>query len=420
MARMSKMLTAVVAAAALALAGCSSSSSDDSSKAAGENKESRGTITFAMGKNDTDKLLPVIEKWNAAHPDEKVELKELAGEADQQRDTLSRSLESKSGDYDVMALDVTDTAFFAAKGWLQQIDGDMKIDVAGLLPATVASATYAGKLYAVPQNTNAQLLFRNTDIAPEAPADWAALTASCDKAREANVDCLITQLKQYEGLTVNTTEFIHGWGGTVVGEDGKTPTVDTPEAKAGLQALADAVKSGVISDKSLQATEEETNNAFVAGEVAYAVNWPYMFDNAGKPESKVAGKFAVSPIVGEKGAGASSLGGYNNAINVYSEHKATARDFVAFVISEENQRAFAEKSFPPVLASIYDDAALIEQFPYLPVLKEALENAKPRPVTPKYPAVSKAIQDNANAAIRGEKDVDTVLADMKAAIEAAN
>ncbi len=33
-----------------------------------------------MGKNDTDKLQPVIAKWNAAHPDEQVSLKELPGE----------------------------------------------------------------------------------------------------------------------------------------------------------------------------------------------------------------------------------------------------------------------------------------------------------------------------------------------------
>ena len=43
----------------------------------------------------------------------------------------------------------------------------------------------------------------------------------------------------------------------------------------------------------------------------------------------------------------------------------------------------------------------------------------PRPVTPFYPAVTKAIQDNAYAALKGEKSVDEALTDMQAAIKSA-
>ena len=73
-----------------------------------------------------------------------------------------------------------------------------------------------------------------------------------------------------------------------------------------------------------------------------------------------------------------------------------------------------------MLASIYDDASLVEQYPYLPALKESLENAAPRPVSPFYPAISKAIQDNAYAALNGNVDVDQATTDMKAAIENAS
>jgi len=104
---------------------------------------------------------------------------------------------------------------------------------------------------------------------------------------------------------------------------------------------------------------------------------------------------------------------------VNSENKATARDFIEFIISEENQTSFAESSFPPVLASIYDDESLVEQFPYLPALKESLENAAPRPVSPFYTEISKAVQDNAYAALTSGKSVDDATADMKAAIENA-
>lgn len=415
----SRIAVAASAALLLALAGCSS---DDSSgggsvdEAVGQNLDGRGDITFAMGKNDTDKLQPVIAAWNAEHPDEQVSLKELPGEADDQRNQLVQSLQAGNADYDVMALDVTWTAEFAANGWLQPLDGDLAIDTAPLLPATVDSATYRGTLYAAPQNTNAQLLYYRTDLVPAAPADWKALTDSCAEAAPKTTDCLVTQLKQYEGLTVNTTQFINSWGGAVVADDGKTPEVTSPESVAGLQALVDAYNGGQIAKRSTSFTEEETNLAFVGGESVYAYNWPYMYTNAEKDGSAVKGKVAVAPIVGPAGAGASTLGGYNDGINVFSKSKATARDFIAFIQNEENQMAFADASFPPVLASVYDDPALVAEYPYLPALKAALENAVPRPVTPYYSAISKAIQDNATAALTGKATVDQAAQDMSAAI----
>ncbi len=411
---MKKSLLASIAGLALVVAGCSSSTdspADGNATASGE--AGRGPITFAMGKNDTDKIVPIIEAWNAQHPDEQVTLSELAGEADAQRETLVQSLQAGNSDYDVMALDVVWTAQFAANQWLAPLTGELEADTSALLPATVDSATYNGTLYALPQNTNGQLLFRNADLAAEEVGRFDDIKSAC-AALEDGKDCLTTQLKQYEGLTVNTAGFIEGWGGTVLSEDG-TPAVESPEAIEGMQAMVDAYNDGVISKASLAATEEETNLAFTEGDTAFAVNWPYMYTNAVDAGINVE----VSPIVGKDGVGVSTLGGYNNGININSEHKATALDFMKFIINEDNQKAFAEASFPPVLASIYDDAALIEQFPYLPALKQSLENAAPRPVSPFYDAISKAIQDNAYAALNSGKPVKEAAADMQAAISTA-
>ncbi|SJM49485.1 Maltose/maltodextrin ABC transporter, substrate binding periplasmic protein MalE [Gulosibacter sp. 10] len=404
------------AAALLVLSGCSGTGGGE----AEAGLEDRGPITFAMGTNDAGKLKPVIEAWNEEHPEEEVTLVELPQEANAQRDTLVQSLQAQSGDYDVMALDVTWTAEFAANGWLQQLEGDLALDTSALLPATVDSATYMDTLYAVPQNTNAQLLFYRTDIVDEPPTTWDELLEYRDAADEAELDLLALQLRNYEGLTVQTTQAINAWGGSVVDADGTTPTVDSPEAVAGIQALADAYANGDIPERANGFTEEETNLAFLAGETVFAYNWPYMYDTAkSEPTSEVGDDFDVTAIVGPDGPGASTLGGYNNGINVYSEYKATAFDFVQFVISEENQQSFAEQSFPPVLASIYEDEALVEEFPYLPALKESLDNAQPRPVTPYYAAVSKAIADNAYAAIVEGQDVEEAVAAMTEAITAS-
>ena len=126
------------------------------------------------------------------------------------------------------------------------------------------------------------------------------------------------------------------------------------------------------------------------------------------------------PLPGPSGPGASSLGGHNAAISAYSDHKATALDFLKFLQTEETQKWFVTQgSNAPALAALYDDPALIKEQPYLPTLKTSILNAVPRPVTPFYPAVTKAVQDNAYAAIKGDKPVQQALTDMQAAITAA-
>ena len=413
---------AIASIVALSVTACSSDDGGDTSASEDTTAgvESRGPIKFAMGKNDVETLKPFIEQWNAEHPDEEVTLHELPGDQDGQRDTLVQSLQAKSGEYDVFALDITDTAHFAANEWIQPIEGDTAVDTSGLLPAAVESATYNGTLYAVPQNTNAQLLYYRTDMQPEAPANWQALVDSCIAAFEANVDCLQMPLNLGEQTTVAASQFINSWGGAIMGEDGATPEVESEQSRAGLQALVDGYQSDVIAKKTDSFSEEETALGFLAGETMYSYNWPYMYDKAlteGQPE--VAENFDVAPILGPDGAGASTLGGYNNAISVFSENKATAVDFVQYIISEEVQMGFAQASFPPVLASIYDNADLQAEFPYMTALKVALDNAKPRPVTPFYPAVSKAVQDNTHAALKNEKSVYQATTDMAAAIQQA-
>ena len=347
------VLAATTLLTAVALTACADEGDTDSAAPAVDNADGRGPITFAMGTNDTDKLIPIIEAWNEENPDERVDLRELPGEADAQRETLVQSLQAGNSDYDVMALDVIWTADFAANQYLAPLEGELEVDTSGLLEATVDSATYNGTLYALPQNTNGQLLFRNTEIIPEEPGNWAELLESCVAADEADVECLTLQLSQYEGLTVNTVGFMEGWGGSVLDEDGDV-TVDSEEARAGLQALVDAYSDGTISAASTAATEEQTNLAFVEGRTAYAINWPYMYSNAEGAASEIAGNVEVSPLVGEDGVGVSTLGGYNNGININSENKATARDFIEFIVNEDNQMSFAEAAFPPVLAAIYE------------------------------------------------------------------
>ncbi len=73
--------------------------------------------------------------------------------------------------------------------------------------------------------------------------------------------------------------------------------------------------------------------------------------------------------------------------------------------SEERQKQEPRRSRrqAPTIASLYDDKALIEKYPYLPTLRDSINNAVPRPKVVRYGDASTAIQDAAYAALTGTK-----------------
>jgi multiple sugar transport system substrate-binding protein len=414
-------MVAAGASAMLIVTACGTGGESDATK---QGLESRGPITYVQGKDNSNVVRPLVAKWNKLHPDEKVTFKEQTDEANQQHDDLREHFLAEDAGYDVVSVDVVWTAEFAAQGWLQPLEGDFAVDTSGMLQPTVDSGTYNGKLYTAPVSSDGGLLYYRKDLVPNPPKTWDEMMGMCDIAEKNNMGCYAGQFAEYEGLTVNAAEAINSAGGQIVKADGITPAVDTPAAQEGLQNLVEGFESGNIPAKAITYTEEEGRLAFQDGDLLFLRNWPYVYGLAQtEGSSKVKNKFGVAPLPGSDNIvpGVSSLGGHNAGISVYSDHKATARDFVQFLVSEQQQKFFLEQgSLAPVLETLYDDPALVKQFPYLPTLHTSIENAQPRPVTPFYPDVTEAVASNAYAALKGSVPVDQAVSDMAAAINAAN
>lgn len=383
--------------------------------------DGRGPITYVQGKDNSNVVRPLVDKWNAAHPNEKVTFKEQTDQADQQHDDLVQHFQAKDAGYDVVDVDVVWTAEFAAKGWLQPLKDKMALDTSAMLTPTVESGTYKGTLYAAPQTSDGGILYYRKDLVPTAPKTWDEMMGMCSIAKANNIGCYAGQFSKYEGLTVNASEAINSFGGSVLDKDGK-PSLNTADAKTGLENLAKAYADGNIPKEAITYKEEESRQAFQDGKLLFLRNWPYVYNLATtEGSSKVKDVLGMTALPGKDGPGASSLGGHNLAVSVYSKNKATALDFLKFMTSEETEKFYATQgSLAPVLGSLYEDKELVAKLPYLPVLKTSIENAVPRPVSPFYPAVTKAIQENAYSAIKGEKTVESALSDMQKSIESAS
>ena len=413
---------ALFGATGLILTAAACSSSDDKSDG-GSDKDARGPITYVQGKDNTGDVKTIIAKWNSAHPDQKVTLHEQSDSADEQHSDLVQHFKAKDDGYDVVSVDVVWTPEFAAQGWLQSLDGKYALDTAPLLKVAVDAATYQGKLYAAPATSDGGMLYYRKDLVPRPPSTWAQLMADCKIAKAHKMGCYAGQFAKYEGLTVNASEAINAAGGSFVGTDGKTANVNTPAAAKGLSFLADAYKNGDIPKQAITYQEEEGRQAFESGKLLFLRNWAYVYNLAKSDGSSVVKtKFAVAPEPGPNGVGASTLGGHSLGMSTYSKHKATALDFMKFYESSTiQQRLLVKDSNAPVLKSLYTDPTLLANpnLGYLKTLGASLATAKSRPVTPFYPGVTAAIEDNSYAAIKGDKSVAQALKDMQTAINSA-
>ena len=374
----------------------------------------RGPITLATGKDRSGNLRKQVDAWNRARPGEQVRVIELPDEPDERRRRMLQNATTGSDAYSVLDLDVVWTAEFAADRRLARLPegGPGGLDTSKLLPATVATGRYRGRLYAMPMTSDAGLLYYRTDLLQKAgipgpPATWRAMWEACDKVKALpegkNVDCFLTEVGRTEGLTVSTAEAVNSAGGAITGPDGR-PAVTTPQARAGLAFLVKAVRDGRMPRAALTLDGEDGRRRFQAGRLLFHRQWSYQYALAAKTDgsSKVAGRFAVAPIPGPNGPGAANLGGRNLAISAFAEHKATALDFITFMADGAQQKANAlATAQAPTVAALYDDPDLTEKYPYLPTLKAAIEKARPRPSVVRYGDLTSAVQDAVYDALKG-------------------
>ncbi|MFB7368395.1 ABC transporter substrate-binding protein [Streptomyces sp. NPDC056222] len=389
-----------------------------------EREGGRGPMTLATAGDLTGYLASVLEGWNRAHPAEKVTLVELPDSADETRAQMITDLRSGEGRFDLLNIDVAWTSEFAAAGWIAPLERG-RFPLKSFLPPVVDTATYDGRLYAVPYVTNAGMLFYRKDVldreGQRPPRTWAELERQARTiAPKHGLGGYAGQFLPYEGLTVNAAEAVYSAGGTVLGDEGERVTVDSAAAREGLGFLARGVRDGWIPKEALTYKEEESRQAFQDGRLLFLRNWPYAYAGASGAQSRVAGKFGAVPLPGPRGPGASVLGGSNLAVSSHAQHPESARDLIAYLTSERVQRrVLSEGALPPVRAALYEDPALVTRFPYLPALRASVLAAAPRPKSPHYEQVSLAVQAVAHDAMAQHQTPEAAvrrLADELAAI----
>jgi multiple sugar transport system substrate-binding protein len=317
-------------------------------------------------------------------------------------------------------MDVIWTAEFASNGWIIPLP-ESQFPLKDFLKPAVDTAMYQGRLYAVPDYSNADLLYYRKDILAKAgqqpPKTWAQLAKLAETvAPKYGLDGYAGTFAAYEGLTVNFASAVQSAGGSIMSADDKI-TVDSPQALEGLKFLVNGFQQGWIPKVALTYEEESSQAAFEAGKFLFLDNWPdvYAALSVPGPGNDVYGKFWFTALPGPHGPGSSSLGGANLAISAYSQHQRTALNFIKYMTDLANEKEMLQRgSFPPVWTQLYTNPALIRSYPYLPVLEQAINSAQPRPAISNYDQASLAISSSVYQALTRQKAPQQALAEMAA------
>jgi multiple sugar transport system substrate-binding protein len=384
---MSSRVTSILAlvAAALVVAACGGGSS------------SSGTVTLNWwaGNQPGGSFQKAASYCSQQSKGEyKIKVNLLGTDADSQRQSLVRRLAAGDSSIDLMAMDVVWTAEFAEAKWILPFPSDKADELKqDRLAGPLKTATYQGKLYAAPGNSNTQLLwYRKSQLKGESvPKTWDQLI---DTATKLKTTIAYTNA-QYEGTTVWFNSVLQSAGGSILDGPDKISLAPEPSLKA-----IDIMKrfaAGPGNPTLPAAKEDQARQAFeVPTGTAFELNYPFVYASA-QSNTTVKGlkddiAWAPYPSVDAGGKARAPIGGFNWGVGSHTKHEKQAFDAATCLSSEQPERLYAQlDSLPPTLAKVYDDPKFKKSYPFSEIVKQQLDSAGVRPVTPLYADVSLAV-----------------------------
>lgn len=381
-------------------------------------------LMSAIDESSDDARFTLIQQWNAAHPENRVELIPVSGETDDQHLSMVNNAQS-TRPADVYVLDIVWMTEFIEKGYIRPLDESRLVRYEGdqFLPNSWETCLdlkgdRPGR-WALPFNADAGLLYHRSDLDVPAPSRWDdyfgtsakdSLTAarSTPEARQTAPNLVAAnaaQLAPEEVLTVNALEAIWAAGGEVVNRTGevalnadRSEVVFDASARAALADLAEAAHDpAVVAPGADEADEDASRATFTDGQTLFMRNWPVAYDKL-MSEGGQAVPFGVTTLPHD-----SVLGGQNLAISSATQKPRAAQELIEFLTSPASQLTLFEiGGFAPTRPSAYAKS----RRPYASDLRTVVERARPRPLLVHYTEFSVEFRTGIRRALNAEGELE--------------
>lgn len=351
----------------------------------------------------------LAEKCAPADGPYRVVIQTLPNDASQQREQLVRRLAAQDSSIDVMSLDPPFVAEFANAGFLREFaQQDQAALTEGVLAAPLKTAYWDGKMVAAPFWANTQLLWFRKSAVNAAGIDPASASFTWDAMTQAAIGqnkVVGVQANRYEGYMVWINALVASAGGEIITNvaAGKnaTPAINSPAGNAAAEVIGSLARSPAAPPAMSTATEEEARSIFQGERGMFMVNWPYVY---GAAQEEVQGGALNQSVLDDIGwarypgvvAGQTSkppLGGINLAIGAFTKYPDQALSLVKCLTSlQSNIDYMVDSGNPAARAAAFDDPEVRRIFPMAPLIRDSINDAGPRPITPYYNDVSTSVQ----------------------------
>ncbi len=387
-------------------------------------------LTMEQAGPTVDEMNAIVDEFNQANPDIKVEIEYVSYDA--LHDKITTAMASEPPAYDVFLVDDIWYAEFAAAGYV--MDATDRITPAmkeKIFPASWDITTVAGKTYGMPWLLDEKYFYYNEKLLNEAgftepPKTWEEMLAQAKAIKEQGIAeyPIVWSWGQYEAAICDWVTLLYGNGGQLVDENGKAAFND----ETGVQTLAwmlQTIDDGITNPASVSYVEEDVRNVFSQGKAVFATNWVYMYDlvNFNTEQSQVTGqvKMSLMPAFDGKGVDSASINGSMGfSVAATSPNKDAAWKYVEFLTSEDVQNRYSAHLLP-IWQTSFEGESLTKLEGYtpanattVPMFNEQFPFAHVRPKVAFYPEGSKAIQLALQEALTKQKTPQQALDDAAA------
>jgi multiple sugar transport system substrate-binding protein len=335
----------------------------------------------------------------ASHGAYNININFLSTSSDQQRVSLVRRLAANDSAIDILAMDVDWTAEFATAKWIRPVPAQLAAQIKQAdLPGPVKTATALGKIYAVPINSNTELLWYRKDLLKKlgkpVPKTWdEMINDSVALAKMGLPHYIEEQGAQYEGLTVWFNSLVNSAGGQII-TPGNKVVIGSAAQKAA--AIMHRLATSPAADPTLNVDQEDQSRTeFEKGVAAFEINYPFVWPAAQTDVPSIFKNmgYAPFPTVDPSLKPHVSIGGYDLGVSSYSKHPTQAFQAVSCLTQAKYEITYATKGgLAPVRSATYSEPSFQKQYPFGKLIEQQLKTYGIRPQTAAYADVTLAIQ----------------------------
>lgn len=314
--------------------------------------------------------------------------------------TKSLRMASSKSLPDVIQFDASEMPTFAEAGGLVDLRS-LGLSTKDIPEGIVDFGSYKGTYYGAARTVNTLALFYNKDILDkaglDAPTTWDEMRETAKKLTQGKRYGVALSAGGAEDGVFQFTPFMWSNGGDET-------DLATPEVAGALDYWKSLLKDGSLSKSTVNWTQADVNDQFMAGNAAMMINGPWQVETLNTKKS-LHWEIAQIPV---PKAGDDSVGPLGGAVLTVPKTGDTARQKTAAKIigcmaSEKEQISYARNSW---MVPANEKAAALwrKEVPELDALADQVATARSRTtkVGARWSSVSLALQSAFQSALTGQ------------------